>query len=273
MASSQRVLPPAFTCKECGTLVQRKPVGAKDVRTDFCGRRCQLRAWRKQHGWARRHDSLIDSGQKCPVCGDSILSAPEGRPRKYCSQRCGQLSRAVKNRKHFSERDCAICGALFTPTSPQNRLCSDECRREYARRYMLRRDSAKKVLRERECRECGRLFVAEYGNKRRVYCSEVCLFRTSKRVAKGKRKALTRGVSAESVNPLTVFRRDKWRCQLCGVKTPAKLRGSCEDTAPELDHIVPLALGGPHTYANTQCLCRRCNGDKGAKVLGQLRLA
>jgi 5-methylcytosine-specific restriction endonuclease McrA len=44
------------------------------------------------------------------------------------------------------------------------------------------------------------------------------------------------------------------------------------DDAPELDHIVPLACGGAHTYQNTQCTCRECNGRKGATILGQLRL-
>jgi hypothetical protein len=44
------------------------------------------------------------------------------------------------------------------------------------------------------------------------------------------------------------------------------------DTAPELDHIIPLASGGAHVWDNVQCTCRKCNGEKGAEVLGQLRL-
>jgi 5-methylcytosine-specific restriction endonuclease McrA len=77
-------------------------------------------------------------------------------------------------------------------------------------------------------------------------------------------------VSYEAVDPIKVFKRDRWRCQLCGRKT-LKQHGNTPDS-PELDHIVPLALGGEHTYVNTQCLCRDCNGKKGARVAGQLRL-
>ena len=35
----------------------------------------------------------------------------------------------------------------------------------------------------------------------------------------------------------------------------------------------PLILGGEHSMRNTQCLCRKCNRDKGATAQGQLRIA
>lgn len=66
----------------------------------------------------------------------------------------------------------------------------------------------------------------------------------------------------ENVNPIKVFERDKWKCQICGVKTPRRLRGKYDDNAPELDHIMPLSLGGARSYMNTQCACRKCNSDK-----------
>lgn len=85
------------------------------------------------------------------------------------------------------------------------------------------------------------------------------------------RKAIKRGSNGgESVDPLRVFARDRWRCKLCGRKTPQTKRGTYEDDAPELDHIEPVSLGGMHTYLNTQCACRACNIRKGAKPLGQL---
>ncbi|MCA0032740.1 HNH endonuclease [Mesorhizobium sp. B263B2A] len=86
------------------------------------------------------------------------------------------------------------------------------------------------------------------------------------------RKLRLRGVTVETVNPIAVFDRDKWRCQLCGVKTPRKLRGKNQPTSPELDHILPLAVGGEHSYRNTQCACRSCNLAKSSKPLGQTRL-
>lgn len=47
--------------------------------------------------------------------------------------------------------------------------------------------------------------------------------RRGKRAAKAKRRAVTRGRSAQSIDPVRVFDRDGWRCHLCGVKTPREL--------------------------------------------------
>ncbi|WP_238346266.1 HNH endonuclease [Luteimonas saliphila] len=77
---------------------------------------------------------------------------------------------------------------------------------------------------------------------------------------------------ADSIDPLLVFERDKWACHLCGRKTPARLRGSCDPRAPEIDHVLPLAAGGTHTWGNVKCACRECNGRKSDRPLGQLGL-
>jgi len=100
-------------------------------------------------------------------------------------------------------------------------------------------------------------------------------YKALRRAYKAKDKALRRArilQDFEAFDPIKVFMRDKWHCQLCGVSTPKRLRGTYEDDAPELDHVVPLALGGSHTWANVQCACRSCNISKGARALGQMGL-
>ena len=78
---------------------------------------------------------------------------------------------------------------------------------------------------------------------------------------------------AERIDPIQIFNRDKWICQICGLKTLPSLRGKHLDRSPELDHIVPLSRGGNHTYGNVQCACRKCNISKGNGAYGQLRIA
>lgn len=56
-------------------------------------------------------------------------------------------------------------------------------------------------------------------------------------------------------------------CRDCYAATPRRIRASVTP-----DHIQPLSKGGKHTRINTACACRRCNGTKGAEILGQLRL-
>jgi hypothetical protein len=78
------------------------------------------------------------------------------------------------------------------------------------------------------------------------------------------------GVLYEAVDPLVIYERDRWRCQLCGRKTRRK---AGKPTSATLDHIVPMARGGGHIAVNLQCACARCNGQKGAGAANdQLRL-
>lgn len=58
-----------------------------------------------------------------------------------------------------------------------------------------------------------------------------------------------------------VFRRDQYRCQLCGAAA------SDGDTKLEVDHKVPVAKGGGDEMENLWTLCFRCNRGKGTKTL------
>lgn len=58
-----------------------------------------------------------------------------------------------------------------------------------------------------------------------------------------------------------VLRRDRFRCVICGASPSSKV--GCE---LHVDHIVPVARGGPTTIENLRTLCNGCNIGKGAKV-------
>lgn len=197
-------------------------------------------------------------------------------------------------------RECPECKAMYRPTRSGNhqkgpqRFCSREClhaesrRRDAAKREAAilrnwaRRYKAERAAKLKCCRDCGgatekwKQYCAACQAKRRE--QRVCEYRQSeayrahKRVAKSRRRARVRGLDAERFDPFDIFERDHWRCHLCGVMTLKSKRGTMHDRAPELDHIVPLSRGGPHTRANVACSCRKCNHAKGAKPLGQLLL-
>ncbi|MGQ3212992.1 MAG: HNH endonuclease [Shinella sp.] len=159
---------------------------------------------------------------------------------------------------------CECCGRRFDAKSPSSCLCSEACikvdARAKARAASVANDNVDRT--PRPCAECATVFSTTYGDKRSVYCSTACSRRNARRIGRKKERARLRTQAVENVNPITVFERDKWKCQSCGVKTPRKLRGTFDVRAPELDHIMPLSLGGAHSYMNTQCLCRGCNAAK-----------
>ena len=52
------------------------------------------------------------------------------------------------------------------------------------------------------------------------------------------------------------MRRKARNCPLCGVRM--RNEGGKPDSK-ELDHIIPIAVGGTHTHGNVRIVCRRCN--------------
>lgn len=208
----------------------------------------------------------------CDTCGAPFTSQysckTAGGWTRFCGAACYQLSRTIEAGRlprlvvtsHHGH--CEGCGHHYRKTIATQRYCSDGCRpSDYEWTPAIR-----------ECTCCGVMFEA---SKWQRTCSEACaheVSRRARRTSKAKRRAAKRGAKCERFDPIEVLARDGWRCQLCGVSTPQRLRGSCDPRAPELDHVVPLAAGGAHSRSNTQCACRACNNTKGAKPLGHLGL-
>lgn len=61
----------------------------------------------------------------------------------------------------------------------------------------------------------------------------------------------------------SVFARDQYTCQYCGVR----------GRELTIDHVIPRWMGGPHTWDNLVACCRRCNLKKGDKTPKQARMA
>lgn len=76
--------------------------------------------------------------------------------------------------------------------------------------------------------------------------------RTRRRIAK------LRNARVESIDANAVYERDGWMCGLCGAVV---VRGE-----ESIDHILPISLGGDHTWDNVQLAHRRCNSAKGNRV-------
>lgn len=193
-------------------------------------------------------------------------------PRMITEKRAEILAWRNRKRKTKQPKHCKICGEELLDN--RDAYCSDGCRKEKARRDNYSLNKAKKVLKARTCKECGSLFVPEYGNKRRIFCSNKCLdrYQGKTKCRNARSRARKYGVQYQYVNPLKVFIRDGWKCQICRKKLKSNDRGKLIDIAPELDHIIPLSKGGVHSYLNTQCACRRCNRNKGNDERGQTLL-
>ena len=221
--------------------------------------------------------------KNCVKCGSRFetVKPPRGPTPSVCEscipvprERSRQLVREFQERKcgkfTIPSRICEQCGACFTRLRGRA-FCSAQCREAATSlRASERWKAANPILMEmRCCAACGKEFAVSKRFKK-SFCSRRCRSKSHWRKANHVRRARLRRAAVEDFDPIEVLERDGWRCHLCGISTPRRLRGSTKPNAPELDHIVPLALGGSHTRANTACSCRRCNGSKGAKrITGQ----
>lgn len=265
-----------YTCKTC------KIEFASKHKRMFCSYRC-----RRRDRTLRRNPNAkqLDPSRKnvectCMGCGKVYMPKTIER-NKYCSRECAYKNKAhVLLRKDYKPpfsvvkyKDCVQCGKPFRCDRLDTKTCSDECRKEWGRKrsYIVSRD--KKDVIKISCARCGSWFTNDYGNKRRKYCSDECRRSALKSTYRHVRRARIKGNGVyEVVNPFVVFKRDGYKCKLCGVKTPLSLRGTTHDNAPELDHIITLHDGGEHSYTNTQCACRKCNMEKGSVSRGQMIL-
>lgn len=161
---------------------------------------------------------------------------------------------------------CEQCGKKWVNKGKVvKRFCGIDCGREYRR---LKSIGKPLVLVEREykCRSCGEMFINTISG-RCDKCKEAAN-KAYRKAQKKKRKAALRTVAIHAVVDTKVFTRDKWKC--CECKCKVQKKDIYADNAAELDHVVPVSLGGPHSYSNVQALCRRCNQNKSNKYNGQL---
>lgn len=228
---------------------------------------------------------------RCAICSAAFTKTTSLH--LYCSKYCYKRAGYLVKRGPFQLRACAGCGGRIPALTRKGdradrQYCSTRCVKaaDYVRRRSAISASAKArhaathPRRHALCKGCGVRFLAKRVDSK--FCTLACFWKwfdnTPKRQAdmrttRRKREATKRGAStAERVDPVVVFTRDGWRCQLCGAETPKSKMGKREPRAPTVDHIVPLSRGGAHSYQNTQCACLSCNLKKGARMIGQSRL-
>jgi len=86
--------------------------------------------------------------------------------------------------------------------------------------------------------------------------------RVSTTTARHLRRVRLEDATTERFDPIDIYERDQWRCQLCGEAVEPTLRWP-DPLSPSLDHIQPLVAGGEHSRANTQLAHWICNVRKG----------
>ncbi len=259
-----------FTCQNCG----------KEYETNYSNRDscCSLECSWEYVGKLNSERAIIN--KRCFVCKTVFQGMASGTD--YCSDAC---------RRRAYTNTCVQCGKEFVAERSNATTCSDECRqerdrrrgREYHRAYKKRIGRNAGRVETLTCEYCGKQFQHEIYNQVPRYCSKTCTRRANE-AADPERYARIRAMSrhrrrarkygngpVDAIDPIKVFKRDSWRCGICGKKVNPKLQHPHPNSA-SLDHIIPLARGGTHTWGNVQLAHLACNSAKRDVGGGQLRL-
>jgi 5-methylcytosine-specific restriction endonuclease McrA len=89
--------------------------------------------------------------------------------------------------------------------------------------------------------------------------------RAASRRWRDSRRARQTETEYEHINPKEIYDRDGGRCHICHNEVPLRFL--------TLDHLIPVALGGPTVAPNLAVAHRSCNSRMGvARLPAQLRL-
>ena len=189
---------------------------------------------------------------------------------------------------------CKVCGNVFTrslSTIRKHQCACDVCRdREQTERTIAREQAKVQEKQERkkakqqkaielvkakeqaqkskehECVVCGTKTM------RPKYCSDKCLNKAKNKRHEIARRTRIQGVMIDKDITLeALYKRDGGACHICGLQCNYNdyvVRGGIVITGeyyPSIDHVIPLAKGGKHSWVNVRLAHRRCNSCKSDK--------
>ena len=202
----------------------------------------------------------------CSFCKKYFESYP-GDKQRYCSEECHQKYLERQRLHHILKLDvydnCVFCGKKIEGKRRGTKYCSDLCRRKH-------RDIKNGTIEDhgeltKTCPVCGEKFRTWKSTKKT--CSELCSNRLhSQRADRRLRgKIVDRDITLKKLSM-----RDNNQCQICGLlvdwsdfTVKSNGRKSYGNMYPSKDHILPVSMGGVHSWDNIQLAHRICNSRKG----------
>lgn len=242
-------------CEYCGRTFE-----APTVRSRFCSNACRHRQYNEQKhpDWYRKVEGI----KTCPMCGKRFET--ENRRKIFCSRKCKDKNSARTSRTPEQERERykRMMAALGKEYKSREEIAQEAEQKKQEKE----RDKAKRLAITYTCVVCGREYHTLNTNQKT--CSSEC----SKRYTNIRRdhRIKKENVIDRNITLASLFRRDKGTCYICGmacdyndfqVRNGQKIIGNMY---PTIDHVIPIARGGLHEWANVKLAHRICNSIKSA---------
>lgn len=263
----------------------------------FCSDECARKHYNIQTGRIS-HSEILK--KECVICGKEFQTWKSRQT--TCSEECKVLHRKEYNSKrNKSEQRKAYDRAKYLRKHPDAKT-SEQRHEEHLLRLEKQKEEkaekaiamflqevesepqrAKKIAEEKRvkeanrkywqeyeqehtCVECGEKYIAHYPTSK--YCSPTCQRRVTRTRRKYKDITIDKGITLRRL-----AKRDRDRCQICGGLVDWNDKYKTDKTIitgnqyPSIDHIIPIAHGGVHSWENVQLAHRICNSIKNDKVV------
>ena len=188
-------------------------------------------------GYVNRSSHVVVRCNECGAHFERCADMAKGASNQFECPECLEKKKAIKmltrklnliaNNKPY-EHTCVICGSTYMSASDTSKYCSKTCK------WKARKITIKELVGYHSC---------------------------SRHVA----RAIAYGCEYEhGIRLHKLIRRDHNTCQICGKPCDVNDRryGTAGPLYPSIDHIIPLAKGGSHTWDNVQLAHMICNSFK-----------
>ena len=204
----------------------------------------------------------------CPICGKTFET--NNFRAKYCSEACKKKGRLITAKRWRD--DHPDYHKEWEDEHPDYKKEWADSHPHYSRDRARKRRGT--VEYHRICEICGEPFVTTFPWQ--LTCSKAChaIFNSTRDTRRLKRLK-ENGDIDPTVSLRALIERDKGVCYLCGntveendfvIRDGIKCIGK---TYPTIDHVIPVAKGGTHTWVNIRLAHMGCNAQKGAKYNGR----
>jgi hypothetical protein len=184
--------------------------------------------------------------------------------REHIKPEVAALKRISKNHRYYGE--CDRCGRHYF-TNRSNSVHCDRCidKIELEKTNRISNWKGKYI----KCKECGKRF--EMRSSKSKFCSTKCSDKNYYRVKELRRrkKLQENGRVNYKISKRKLIEREGSKCKLCGEPVDFNDYHYKEEgyfiagpKYPSIDHIIPVAKGGTHTWDNVQLAHRHCNSVK-----------
>ena len=205
-------------------------------------------------------------------------------------QYCGtirQVQGDYLGRKTFKKLHCKVCDHFEAEIRKEQRRIKrheESLKRQAIKRFEKsikaliklktppkpRREYKERTINVFVCSQCGE----NYESKRERMMCPKCYRKKANSIHWNNRRATIKNVMVDKdIDIRRVYEKDNGICYLCKCKVDVNdyktdgetfIRGA---NYPSIDHVVPLAKGGKHSWDNVRLAHRKCNWEKKDKII------